>query len=613
MKQINTGILSRAFNLDREKIDEENRTVQLSFSSDMPVSRWFGMEVLDHSPESVNLERLNDGAPLLMDHNSSDQIGRVEQAVVDGKRGNAIVRFSKSARGSEIFNDVIDGIRQNISVGYRIDEMELDSERSTEDEEYYVAKRWSPFEISLVSIPADQSVGISRAAEGDHMSTITNFVEKQMSEEVKTDPVVSAPVVDEAAIARKAVEDHMKRSNEIDAVVEQHPSLKDLGKEFKNNSRSINDFREVALKSIDQSKPVTPAIDTSIGMTPAEAKRFSVVKAVNALTTGNWAGAEFEREASDAQGQKFGKSARGFFIPTEVQQRDLTAGSAAGGGHTVATELMSDNFIDMLRNRMEVMNLGATMMTNLNGNVAIPKQAGGASAYWVAESGSPTESAPSFSQVTMTPKTVGAFSDISRKLLLQSSIDVENFVRNELATTLALEIDRAAISGSGSSNQPTGILATSGIGSVAGGTNGAAPTWANMVALETAVAAANADVGTLNYLTNSAVRGKLLTTEKASGTAQFVWQDGNTVRGYNASVSNQVPSNLTKGSTSGSCSAIIFGNFADLIIGMWGGLDIAVDTSTGSTSGTVRVVALQDVDIAVRNAASFAAMLDATT
>ena len=177
---------------------------------------------------------------------------------------------------------------------------------------------------------------------------------------------------------------------------------------------------------------------------------------------------------------------------------------------------------------------------------------------------------------------------------------------------LAIEIDRAAIHGSGSSNQPTGILATSGIGSVAGGTNGAAPTYAHIVGLETQVAQDNADEGALNFLTNSKVRGKLLQTEKASSTAQFVWSDNNSMRGYNAAVSNQVSSTLTKGNQSLS-SAIIFGNFNDLLIGMWGGLDIALDNSTGSASGTVRVVALQDVDIAVRHAQSFAAMLDALT
>jgi HK97 family phage major capsid protein len=204
-------------------------------------------------------------------------------------------------------------------------------------------------------------------------------------------------------------------------------------------------------------------------------------------------------------------------------------------------------------------------------------------------------------------------SDISRKMLLQSSLDVEAFVRNDLATSLALAIDSAAINGTGSSNQPKGVLNQTGIGSVAGGTNGGNPDWKDIVDLESAVAIDNADIGNLGFLTNAKVRGKLLQTEKASTTAQYVWSDNNSLRGYNAAVSNQVPSNLTKGTASGVCSAILFGNWADLIIGTWGGIDINVDTSTGSSSGTVRVVALQDVDIAVRHAESFAAMKDALT
>ena len=610
MKQIRTGNLTRFFDISRSAIDEEARTVSLSFSSDMPVERWFGMEVLDHSSKSVDLERLNAGAPLLMDHNTSDQIGRVESATVDGKRGQAIVRFSKSARGSEIFNDVVDGIRQNISVGYRINEMEIDQSRSEGDVETYVATSWSPFEVSVVSVPADNSIGISRSAEGENLTTITNFRgEKNMTEEVKQD-VAPAPTIDSKQLVRDAVEGERKRTAEINKIVEIHPELKNEAEQFLKNDRTVGEFREIALEKISKSKPAKAAVaDSSIGMSAKEAKQFSVIRAINALATGDWSKAGFEREASQAQGQILGKDAQGFFMPTDVQ-RDLTAGTAAQGGHTVATELLTGSFIDVLRNKMTVMDLGATMMTGLQGNVAIPKMASGATSYWVAESGAVTESAAAFAQVAMSPKTVGAFSDLSRKLLLQNSVSIENLVRTDLASTLGLAIDLAAIHGTGSSNQPTGILATTGIGSVVGGTNGIAPTYAHIVGLETQVAQDNADIGNLAYLTNAKVRGKLLQTEKAADTAQFVWQDNNSMRGYNAAVSNQVSSTLTKGNQSLS-SAIIFGNWSDLMIGMWGGLDIAIDTSTGSSSGTVRVVALQDVDIAVRHAQSFAAMLDA--
>jgi HK97 family phage major capsid protein len=257
------------------------------------------------------------------------------------------------------------------------------------------------------------------------------------------------------------------------------------------------------------------------------------------------------------------------------------------------------------------------VLAGLVGDVAIPKQTGGATAYWVGESGSPTEGAQTVGQVALSPKTVGAFTDISRKLLKQSSIDVEAFVRNDLTSVLALAIDYAALHGPGSGNAPTGIAATSGIGDVAGGTNGLAPAWSHIISLETEVAQDNADVGRLAYMSNAKVRGKLKATPRTATYGDImVWEPnaGNTpVNGYPFYVTNQVSSTLTKGSSSGVCSAIFFGNWADLVMGMWGGLDILVDPYTGGTAGTVRVIALQDVDIAVRHAQSFAAMLDALT
>lgn len=376
--------------------------------------------------------------------------------------------------------------------------------------------------------------------------------------------------------------------------------------------------------------------DPGIGMSARERERYSLVRAINAAIRNDWRGAELEMEASQATARAIGRQPQGFFVPYDLlageesvqvrtgrgfqympvgraERRDLSVGTDAAGGHTVATELLASSFIDMLRNTMMTQRAGARMLTGLVGDVAIPRQTGGATAYWVAENNAPTKSTQGFDQVALAPKTVGAFSDITRKLLLQSSIDIEELVRRDLATVLALAIDKAALHGSGSSNQPTGIAATSGIGSVAGGTNGAAPTYANLIALETEVAQDNADVGRVAYMTNTKVRGKLKST--VIGTDQrMVWGEGGTpINGYPAWITNQVASDLTKGSASGICSAIFFGNWGDLMIGMWGGLDILVDPYTASTTGTVRVIALQDVDVAVRQPASFAAMLDALT
>lgn len=371
--------------------------------------------------------------------------------------------------------------------------------------------------------------------------------------------------------------------------------------ELESQIRELNDVLERSLKlafleenrRLHEAGGVKPA--SLIGMSQREVREYRLVRAIRAAADAArgvrdaWKGAELELEASRAVAERLGREPQGFFVPFEVQTRDLVVGTDSAGGYTVATELLG--LIEMLRNKMVVRAAGATVLAGLRGDIAIPRQSGGATAYWVAESGSPTESQQTFEQIGMQPKTVGAFTDISRKLLKQSSIDVEAFVRNDLATVLALEIDRVALHGSGTAPEPTGIENTTGINTVTF-TTANQPTWAEVVQMETEVAADNADLGRLAYLVNATLRGWLKTSPKVSGTAVFMWESGNTVNGYRAMASNQA-------------QKMFFGNWADLIIGMWGGLDILVDPYTGSTSGTVRVVALQDVDIAVRHPESF--------
>jgi HK97 family phage major capsid protein len=421
---------------------------------------------------------------------------------------------------------------------------------------------------------------------------------------------------------RSMTADEQKRVGEIEAQVDGM------------NSRLEQLDSEIELR--DKFSPTAAKPDPAIGMAPADVQRYSFVRAIRAAMNKDWRGAELEREASEATAKALGITPRGFLVPNDVmaaralarvrtdrgfqyipmEMRDLVKGTTTAGGYTVATDLLAQSFIELLRNKMMVQAAGATMLGDLVGDVAIPSQTGGATAYWVTEGNAPTESQQTVGQVPMTPKTVGAFTDISRKLLKQTSIDVEGFVRNDLAAICALAIDLAALSGTGASGQPTGVSNTSGIGAVfAGGAaddvtnpNGAAPVWADFVNLESAVAAANADLGALAYFVNAKTRGFAKKTVKFANTADTLWDTraGNTpVNGYPAFVTNQVRGNLTKGAGS-SLSEIFFGNWADLIMGLWGTLDVLVDPYTGGTAGTVRVIALQDVDVAVRHAASFA-------
>lgn len=360
-------------------------------------------------------------------------------------------------------------------------------------------------------------------------------------------------------------------------------------------------------------------LDPNIGMDTKEVRRYSLINAIRAAASRDWREAGLEKEASEAVAKKLGKEPRSFFVPYDwlaSESRDLVVGTDASGGYTKATDLLAQNFIDLLRNKLVVQAAGATVLSGLVGDIAIPRQSGGATAYWVAESGTLTESTQAFEQVAMAPKTVGAFTDISRKLLLQSSIDIEAFVRNDLATVLALAIDYAALHGSGSSNQPTGVQNQTGVATVSIDVNGGDPAWSHIVDLETEVAQDNADVGALSYVTNAKVRGKLKQTMRVATYGDIpIWEvaaGANPLNGYPVYVSNQVRSDLTKG-TGSDLSAIFFGNWRDLLIGTWGTLDVLVDPYTSSTSGTVRVVAFQDVDIAVRHGESFSMIVDAVT
>lgn len=346
-----------------------------------------------------------------------------------------------------------------------------------------------------------------------------------------------------------------------------------------------------------------------------ELHRYDFNKLLRAMTDpGLNDEAGFELEVSREIGKARGRQAEGVYIPTAVLARALTVSTAGGstGGQLVATDLRADKFIDLLRPKSFTAALGVTLLENLVGNVAIPRQTGGAAAYWVTEGNAPTESQAAFDQVPMTPKTIGAYTDISRKMVLQSSISAQGFVANDLTNSLAQAIDYAVIAGSGSGSEPTGLLNNAAVPVHELGTNGEAMTWPDVVAMWLTVAANSADFHALGFLTNPKVRGALMQAEKSAGSGEFVWDAGETLAGRPAFTTSLVPDNLTKG-TGTNLSAMIFGNWADIIIGQWGAIDLTVDPYTLATSGGVRLVALLDLDFAVRHPESFVVCKDIIT
>lgn len=387
--------------------------------------------------------------------------------------------------------------------------------------------------------------------------------------------------------------------------------------EAEQQERATEEARKIETKRSRANK-ATPEEELS--------KNFSLLRSMqNAMNGRSQTGAEKEAfEEAQNEYRAFGKNIEGnVAVPTFImngtpQKRDQVVGTDASGGYSVFTDFAGH--IAPLRPRPVVELAGATTLRGLTSNIRFTKNAV-VSAAWEGENDANAEVTSTFSVLDMSPNRVGATTDISKQLMIQNTPDVERIVMEELRRAMENAIDVAAINGAGSGNVPEGILNVTGIGDVAGGTNGAAPTWAHVVELETDVASANADFGTLAYITTPGVRGKLKTTEKASGTAQYVWTDMNMqtaalrapvgmLNGYRAFVSTNVPSTLTKGTGTG-LHGIIFGAFNSLYLGNWGGLDIVIDPYSGSKTALVSIVVNSWWDVGVRWASHFSAMQDA--
>ena len=587
--------------MEHAEIEEkDDRRVEMSVSSELEVERSFGREMIVHTEQALDLNFLRSGhAPLLLDHDPERQIGVIESVNLDGsaRRLRATVRFGRGTLASEVYQDVVDGIRSNVSIGYKVRKME----RDRDDQGLFRVIDAEIMEVSIVSLPADPSVGVGRSVEVSDTATI-----KPIEKEV---PIMEQENhIDLDQVRAEAAAERSKEINEMLGLAAKH-NQRSFADESIRQGMTLAQFRGALLDKIAD-KPLDVA---DVELTQKEERQYSLINAIRSAQTGRFDG--FEREVSEELAKRYGKEPRGFYVPQSIFKRDLTVGTDSAGGFLKPTDHLGGEFIDALRANLVTSSLGARMMQGLKGDVAIPALNAKTAVGFVAENNAPgSEGAPTFRQVTMSPKTLVQYVDISRKLSMQSDPSVEQVIRDDLTRQFAAKIDEVAIEGGGS-NEPTGITQTSGIGSVAIGTNGGAITYAALVDLEKEVAIDNALGGSLAYLTNPKVVGEMRqTSRQASGVeGNFILNDSNTILGYNVASTTLVPSDLTKGTSSGVCSAVIFGNFNDLMIGMFGGLDVLVDPYTGSATGATRIAMYQDVDVAVRHAESFAAILDVTT
>lgn len=647
--QADADVVYRMFGIDAGSIDKDKRTIGFSFSSDIELERWPGViEVLSHEADAVDLTRLRNGAPLLFNHSPDDYVGVVESAQIGADRkGRCEVRFSENEDAEKIWRDVQAGILRNVSVGYRIKDVKLTEERENGTDVYTVT-RWEPYEVSIVTIPADVTVGIGRNARSLFTKPNTSpsknimnraqiiamlrqlnvsFADTATDEELSAllqrslpanppqpAPVPAAPraqVTNEPTPA-EAVKAEQDRVRSIFAAGKQYDAA-NLAQEAVEKGHSLEQFRTALVDHLDKRNKAVVDGTKPIGMTDKEARGFSFIKLFRHLAAEPDQKArtakdcEFELDACrTAADQLTHRSAKGVVIPTDVllmpltgQRADTIVGAKTASGYTnagtnsIQTLLLTSSFIDLLRNRSFLMQV-VSELSGLIGQVDIPKQATGPAASWIGEDEAAESTGITFGLVSLRPKTLSARGELTRKLLMQNSLGVEALFRSDLAKVMALEIDRAGIYGTNANNQPKGLTLQSGINTAMWGTDDA-PTFAELVAMETEIAADNADVDSMAYAFNARMRGHLKTTRKfTDGNDGTIWENGNTVNGYATQVSNAIAT-----------GDVIFGNWADMLLGMWGGLDITVDPYTHSDKGRIRITQFQDVDFTIRRAESF--------
>ncbi len=547
-----------------------------------------GYEVLGHAEGEIDFSRMKDGL-VIQDTHWGDQIGIMRNPEVkDGKLTGAI-EFGCGERAQEIKRDAIAGIRRNMSVGYIVTELKEDGE-AEDGLPIFRAVKWMPYEASFVNVPVDTAVGVGRSV--NPAETIGG----------KTKPAVEN-----------------ERQSKMEKPIEENKADKPVAGVTADEVRGIVTEAVSALREEISKKPEVPA-PANRGVVFDEGERRQIERQYNLCAViralaGEKVDVGFERELSEQIAKATKKEARGLFIPdaafrTLTGVTDVDSHITGNGAATVATNLLAGSYIDALVARTVLGAAGVTTLYGLTGDIAIPK-GGTATAGWLtAEDGDATVASPAFSQINGTPHTISSNVDISRKLALQSSLSVQAIITGLILDAIARGIEAAALDGTGSSGQPTGVSATAGINSVSSLTAGA-PTHDALVDFWEKIYTANAAGASMKFIGSPAVKALLCKTRD-------ILPFNNTGAKANSSVVGAVGGEFlcTKDGTvegyeflmSGLCNAkkLYFGDWSQLILAFWSGVDLTVDPYSLSTKGALRLVAFQDCDVLVRHPQAFA-------
>lgn len=565
-------------------------SVRMSVSSEAPVLTWCDFngryqrayEVLDHGDGSIDMSRCKDGL-VILDRHYGDQIGLMDVSIEDRKLGGNVA-FCTGARAQEISMDAVKGLRRNVSVGYQVDASSYRLEGDNGGIPVVRAMRWTPYEASFEPVPADTSVGVGRShdntAAGEPTAKNTTRQETQTMDPKEMGKLFAraAKYGIDAAKVEALIADGKGRA-ELDAMIV--------------DKQDADAAAARAAEAEKTRKPVAPQVTgepAAIGA-PAVVKagrRYSVLNAIRSLA-GVAVDVGMEREVSRELEMQRGTPAKGLIIPhAALAKRDFTVSGTSS--YSVATDLLAGEFIDLLRTKSVLGLAGVRFLTGLRGNVAIPKMTAGATGYWVSEGSAITDSQPTLGQVTGTPHTCGVMTDISRLLLNQSTPSAETMVRDEIIERIIRTVQIAVFAGTGSDGQPSAITTATGINnpSVTQG----APTYAELLNFPGSIMADNAEADGQKWIMTAEVWAKLAATMRTATYGDIPVLDpvSKTCIGFPYLTTEDVPAN-----------SLWFGNWATVNVGVWGnGIDINVDDKTLSSSGGVRIVGLQDVDVMVR-------------
>lgn len=608
------GLLRRGVSADAIAIERRDNQDVLTFpaSSEEPVDRWWGTEILSHDNGAVRMDRAKKGAmPLLFNHNVDDPIGMITGARLEKNRLMVDAQLFATDRAAEV-KAMIEGGLRNVSLAYRINVIEEDTKTET-----YTITDWEPYEVSIVTVPADPTVGIGRAdTEYDvRMIRSSNPAPRAATQEERMPEKEAATAVAVAEPHKgvtergedgprlSAVEMEKRRKTAIDNLCR----MNQLGDNYRDmwvgQGSSLEQVTEEILLLLEERGKHNPQPVSKIGLGSNEAKQFSLLRAVRAINDKDWKNAPFELECSKEISKRMGLAPdpQKFYVPFEVlqrpievqrAQRDLTVSTAGAGGYLVQTDNVG--FIEMLRNRSVVFEMGSRRLSGLQGSVTIPRQSAAATAVWLAnEASTATESQQTFVQVAMSPKNVAAYTEISRQLMMQSNPSAEGIVTEDLSQVVAIAADLAVLNGSGASGQPTGIINTAGIGSVTGTTLG----YAGILEFQTDVASSNVRPASGGYVTTPTVAALMLQRQRFTSTDTPLWNgnvwDGQ-MSGFKAMSSNQVPS-----------GNMLFGDWNEVIVAEWGVLEVEVNPYANFQAGIIGIRAIYSMDVGVRRPFAF--------